>query len=661
MLTALRKATRTWVAGIFVGLLVLSFAIFGINDIFQGAAPQGAARVDGKLISSAEYKAEFDRVLERARREAGRSVSAEEAAAQGVDSAVLNRMIDERALAAMTGSLGIVPAEAAVRREIGNIQAFQDPNTGQFSPQAYQSALESQGYTAQGFEAQVRQDMARQTLFIAATSGIRAPGLYARQTLYAGTERRKVSIIAVPARLVAQPGEPTDAQLQELYDENRARLMRPETRSLVLASAVIADFTAAVQVDEAEVRAVFERAKTQRATPATRTLQVVQLPNSPQAAAQAATIEARIKAGEEPAAVARALGLPAPLVYDAATQVQVPDTAVARAAFAARPGAVQIVNSQLGVRVIRVTAATDEVLPTFESLAPEIRTELRNRGAQRAMIEAAEAFDTAVGEGVAFEQAATRAGLRLVRIPAITAQATGPDSQPVPEFVEPQARELLAAAFELQQGESTDLMPMGEEIFAAAYVAGVVPPSPVPFADVRADLREEWRRRQISASLKTRADAIAAEARSSSLEAAASSAGLQVESPEQPLQRGQGSPQLSQAVFAAKKGDIVVGLTANGVEYAVIRIDAIERDDEAAQPQRLQQAEQSVRQSIQQDIVATIEVVARERADVTINRSIARTAIGLSTDDGTEAGQGAGAAAPATGTGTSPAAPTGQR
>lgn len=651
MLTALRKATRTWVAGIFVGLLVLSFAIFGINDIFQGATPQGAARVDGQLISSAEYKAEFDRVLERARREAGRSVTAEEAAAQGVDSAVLNRMIDERALAALTGSLGIVPAEAAVRREIGNIEAFQDPNTGQFSPQAYDSALRSQGYSAQGFETQVRQDMARQTLFIASTSGIRAPGLYARQTLYAGTERRQVSIIAVPARLVAQPGEPTDAQLQQLYDENRARLMRPETRSLVLASAIIADFTANVRVDEAEVRAVFERAKTQRATPATRTLQVLQVRD----AAQAAAVEARIKAGEEPAAVATALGLPAPLSYDAATEAQVPDTAVARAAFAARPGAVQTVTSPLGMRVIRVSAATEQVLPSFESLAPEIRTELRNRGAQRAMIEAAETFDAAIAEGVAFEQAATRAGLRLVRIPAITAQGTGPDSQPVPEFADQQSRELLLSAFQLQQGEATDLLPMGEDTFAAAYVAGVVAPSPVPFAEVRPDLREEWRRRQISASLETRANAIAAEARTSSLEAAARSAGLQVERPDQPLQRGQGSPQLSQAVFAAKKGEIVVGLTANGVEYAVIRIENIERDDETAQPQRLQQAEQSVRQSIQQDIVATIEVVARERAEVTINRTVARTAIGLVTDEETAESAAAAATAPAGAGGTAPA------
>lgn len=657
MLTALRKATRTWVAGIFVGLLVLSFAIFGINDIFQGATPPGAARVDGKLISSAEYKAEFDRVLDRARREAGRSVSVEEAVAQGVDSAVLNRMIDERALAAFTGSLGIVPAEAAVRREIGNIEAFQDPNTGQFSPQAYASALSSQNYTAQSFEAQVRQDMARQTLFIASTSGIRAPGLYARQTLYAGTERRAVSIIAVPARLVAQPGEPTEAQLQQLYNENRARLMRPETRSLVLASAITADFAGKVQIDEAEVRAVFERAKTVRATPATRTLQVLQVRD----AAQAATVEARIRAGEEPAAVATALSLAAPLVYDAATEAQVPDTAVARAAFAARPGAVQTVTSPLGVRVIRVTGATEQVLPTFEALAPEIRTELRNREAQRLMIEAAEAFDTAIAEGVTFQEAAGRAGLRLVRIPAITAQGTGPDSQPVAEFADQQSRELLASAFELPQGEATDLLPMSAETYAAALVETIVPASPVPFAQVRGDLREEWRRRQISTALEARANAIATEARSSSLEAAARTAGLQVERPDQPLQRGQGSPQLSQAVFSAKKGEIVVGLTANGVEYAVIRIESIERDDEAAQPQRLQQAEQSVRQSIQQDIVATLETVARERADVTINRATARTAIGLTPDAETadaDAPAPSGGA-PAGGAGTT--APAGQR
>jgi peptidyl-prolyl cis-trans isomerase D len=627
MLRALRKATRTWVAGILVGLLVLSFAIFGINDVFNGPAPTGVARVAGENIPPDDFKAEFDRVLERAKQETGRDVTSAEAREQGIDNAVLERMVGERSLAALTRSLGIMPSETALRREIQQIQAFQDPATGQFSAEGYQQVLSQNRLTPTRFEAQLRTDMARGMLFTAATSGIRAPGLYARQTLAAATERRAVSIIAVPARLAGQVGTPTEALLQALYQENIQRLTRPETRALTLAVASMADFTAKATVDEAQVRLLYDRNKAQRATPATRTFVRLGVRD----AAQAEVVATRLRAGEDPAAVARALSLQAPTNFDGSTQQQVPDTAVAEAAFAAQPGAVVTATSPLGVSVLKVTGATAAREPAFEELAPQIRTELRARSAGQALTAATEAFEAAVAEGTPMAQAATAAGLRLTRVAAVTAEGIGPTGQPVPELAE--ARELLANAFELSQGDATDLIQVGEDTYVAATVDAITASAPVPIAEVRPQLAEEWRRRTISSTLEARANAIAADARATSLEAAATKAGLSVDRPNVPLQRGQGSQELSQAVFGAAKGAIVVGPTDNRVEYVVVRVESIERDDEAAVPQRLAQAEQGVRRSLQEDIVAALETVARERADVRLNQAAARRALGDTAED----------------------------
>ena len=38
MLTALRAFAKTWVAAVLIGLLVVSFAVFGIRDVFRGRA-----------------------------------------------------------------------------------------------------------------------------------------------------------------------------------------------------------------------------------------------------------------------------------------------------------------------------------------------------------------------------------------------------------------------------------------------------------------------------------------------------------------------------------------------------------------------------------------------------------------------------------------------
>ena len=71
MLSFVRKAARSWVAAVLIGLLVVSFTIWGINDVFKGNSKDNVALVAGKAITSAEFRAEFDKILKRASKDAG--------------------------------------------------------------------------------------------------------------------------------------------------------------------------------------------------------------------------------------------------------------------------------------------------------------------------------------------------------------------------------------------------------------------------------------------------------------------------------------------------------------------------------------------------------------------------------------------------------------
>ena len=329
MLTAFRKFARSWVSGIIIGLLVISFGIWGVNDIFTGGSPDAVAKVAGKSITQDEYRKEFDRLLKRAKADAKRDISTEEARAQGLDSAVLEQMVASRAFAAMTDGLGIKAANAVVQAEIAKIPAFQDQITRRFSQDAYQMALRDNGFTPVEFESSVRSDLTRQRLTLAVSSGFRAPRVFASQTLAYGTERRMVTIIPVPAGFVGGPRQPNDAQLKALYDESRTQLMRPETRTLTMAVASLADFETKVKVDEAQAQEIFGRNKERLSSPAKRGL--VQLVASDRAKADQAA--ARLRAGEDPAAIAKSLGLSSPVVLSNVTIGGIPDQNVAKAAF----------------------------------------------------------------------------------------------------------------------------------------------------------------------------------------------------------------------------------------------------------------------------------------------------------------------------------------
>jgi peptidyl-prolyl cis-trans isomerase D len=624
MLTLFRKFARSWVSAIIIGLLIISFGVWGISDVFTGGGSDGVAKVAGKSISQQEYRAEFDRLLKRAKSEAKRDVTTEEARKEGLDNAVLERMVGDRAFTALTNGLGLTVGKTVVQAEIAKIPGFQDPTTQRFSQDTYMRALNENGYTPQVFEASVRGDLSRQALTLAASSGFRAPRVFASQTLAFGTERRVVTVVPVPANLAGAPRQPTEAQVSTFYQENKVALTRPETRGLTLAIASLADFKAKAVVDDAQARQVFASNKARLSTPAKRSIVQISAPDK----AKADQAAARLRAGEAPAAIATALGLGAPIVLSDVAQAGIPDENVGKAAFAAANGAVEVVAAKLQpFAAFKVTAAIAAKDAVFEDSATEIRDQLRGAAAGELMTDATEAFDKAISDGGTLEAAAAKAGFRVVKVPEMLADgrdtATG---QPVAELAASPG--VLRDAFTGAKGDTSELASLPGDIYMAVRIDTITPAAAPPIATIRAELVNEWLRRDVGTRLKVRADEIFAEAKRTTLEAAAAKFSLPVMRQAAPLQRGQGGQGLSTAVFGAKKGELIVAQTANGVEYAIVRIEEILRDDDAVVPERMTQAETAVRASVQRDLIASLERVARERSKTQLFPDMMRRALG---------------------------------
>jgi peptidyl-prolyl cis-trans isomerase D len=644
MLTLFRKFARSWVSAIIIGLLVIAFAAFGLTDTFRGVAADSVAKVGKQGISQREYRAEFDRLLKRAKTESKRDVTIEEAAKEGLDSAVIERMVGDRAFAALTNSLGLFVGKAVVQSEIAKIPGFQDPRTQRFSSEIYAQALNENNYTPQAFEASVRGDLSRQALTLAASSGFRAPRVFSSQTLAFGTERREVTVVPVSAALAGPPRQPTDAQLAALYEENKQALTRPETRALTLAVASLADYQAKAVVDEAQVNQIFERNKARASTPAKRSVVQISAPDK----AKADQAAARLRAGEAPAAIATALGLGAPITLTDVAQTGIPDENVAKAAFAAANGAVDVVAAKLQpFAAFKVTSVTAAKEATLAEIGPEIRTQLRTAAAGEAMTTATEAYDAAIADGSTLEVAAQKAGFKIIKIAGIVADGRSvTDGQPVAELAEAPA--ILRDIFTGAKGDVSDLASLPGDRYISVRIDTITPAAAPPIAQIRPQLVGEWLRRDVGTRLKVRADEILAEAKRTSLEAAAAKFNLPVLRQAAPLQRGQGGQELSTAVFSAKKGDIIAAQTANGVEYAIVRIENILRDDDARVPERMTQAETAVRASVQRDLIASLERVARDRAKTQIFPNMMRAALGLTGDASAPAGKAPPASPPKT-------------
>jgi peptidyl-prolyl cis-trans isomerase D len=122
-----------------------------------------------------------------------------------------------------------------------------------------------------------------------------------------GLESRDVGYFTVDPRSVTAPALPTDAQLTALMQENAAALTRPEFRVLTVVHFSPAMVSANLPIDPAELQKRFEFRKDTLSRPETRSL--VQIPVKDAASAQG--VAARLAKGEEPAAIAKSLGVDA--------------------------------------------------------------------------------------------------------------------------------------------------------------------------------------------------------------------------------------------------------------------------------------------------------------------------------------------------------------
>src|SRR5215510_2243144 len=116
MLRGLRKASSNWLGKVVmaavVGFLVISFAIWGIGDIFRGFGRSTVAKVGGTEISVEQFRLFYNERLQQIARQVGRPVTMDQARAMGLDRMVLGQMISEMLLDERARKLGLNVSDA---------------------------------------------------------------------------------------------------------------------------------------------------------------------------------------------------------------------------------------------------------------------------------------------------------------------------------------------------------------------------------------------------------------------------------------------------------------------------------------------------------------------------------------------------------------------
>ncbi len=178
MLESIRNASQGVVGKaimtIVMGLIIVSFVIWGVGDMLRGFSPSTVASVGGAKISAQDYNVAYDRAIQQYQRRFKRPFTNEEARQIGLDRSVLQQLLSEAAVDDEARKLGLGISDEALREVITSNPNFHD-KSGAFDPNRFAGALRDMDMNERGFVSELRKQVVRQFIVGALATGITAP------------------------------------------------------------------------------------------------------------------------------------------------------------------------------------------------------------------------------------------------------------------------------------------------------------------------------------------------------------------------------------------------------------------------------------------------------------------------------------------------------
>lgn len=626
MLQQMRKFAKSKVAAVLMGLLALSFGVWGIADIFTGSADTTVATVGRTKISRVTFQNEYQNQQRVTSARMGVQLTPEQAQAMGLGQTTLQQLIERTALSNEAQRLGLTASDKQVVEQIQAMPNFAGP-TGSFDHQTFLRAISEAGYTEQSFIDAIRSDTANSQLLDAARNGVQFPPGYGRALFAFLSEVRAVHYVEVPASAAGALPTPTDAQLEAYTKAHEDRFSTPEYRQITYAIIEPSDVMNQVSVTDAQLKQEYDLRKDEYQIPASRDVEQITFPdlNSAQAA------DDKIKAGASFEDVAAARGLK-PSDIDLGT-IHEADLGTDRgpAAFALPLNGVSApVKGTFGYVLMKVTKITPGSSKSFDQVKDALRKEVMEKLAESKIGDISNRFEDAMAGGDTLAEAGNKVGMRVVHVAAVDKSGLGPDGSKAPVPAKP---EFLSEVFKANVGVAGDPVQMADGGVFALLVEGDTPPKLKPLDQVRAVATADWQADAQQKALLAKAKALAAQANSEQSLAGIAKALNTTVQESGPLHRGKAddvfASDLLSAIFDAPPGTAVFGKTAKGGGYIVARVTGVLHPPamSASDPQYKGLLAQIASQ-VSQDIPESLAMAARARQGVTVNQKMVDDVIG---------------------------------
>ncbi|HWK47304.1 MAG TPA: peptidyl-prolyl cis-trans isomerase [Stellaceae bacterium] len=619
----MRSKAGSFVVKILFVLLILSFGVWGIGDLFRSNNQDTTvATVGGVPIRADAVQNQLESEMARLRPMFGGSLDRATAKQLGLVNRVIDDLATRSTMDQESKRLDLEIGDQTIRDEIVGNPVFRGAD-GKFDRDTFNRLMAANNLTEAKYIALLRDDLPRGYLADLAQSNAQVPKVLVDALFRARNEKRVADWVLIRNDQMTDIAAPDDAAVKAYYDQHPERFSAPEYRGFTLVSVLPSDLDAGLAISDDKLKDEYQQRLDEFTKPERRHVEQMILPDE----AAAKTAKAALDGGQDFAKVAADVAKQDEKTIDLGdvTKQELPPD-VAEPAFTLDAGKVsEPVHTGFGWNLIKVTAVTPGGVDTFEAVKDQLLKDAKHEAAAEAISKLSNKLEDALAGGTDLASLAKQFSLKSFTVAAIDGTGHDPKNAVVPDF--PISSDLvLRTVFETPAGQTSAIQETPDGGLYVTKTDTVAPPAPKPFETVAAVVKTAVVNDLRAAKSAERAKALVAEITPDKpLATVAVAAKLTVTTTAPFIKTAPTSevplpPGAVSKLFAGPVGTIGTATTPDG-EY-IAQLKEIKPADPTGDAVVTADIERQLTQAIGGDLAATYEQALRKRYPVKVNRAV---------------------------------------
>ena len=253
----IRDNSQSLISKIIVGLIVLTFAVFGLESIKGGSSGSGVASVNDTEITNSELARASERVKDRLLTLMGENGDPDLVDEAQVKQEALRELIRRQLMLQDASEQGLFVSDRQIDKNIVDTPAFQA--NGVFDRQTYEALLRNVGYRPHDYKTELGKDLKLQQLLLGISQTAFSTRMEIAQTIRLDQQQRNIAFLTVAARDLVSPENITAADVENWYQAHQDQYLTEESVRIQYLELRRSDFVDQIEISDAELNQQYQQ------------------------------------------------------------------------------------------------------------------------------------------------------------------------------------------------------------------------------------------------------------------------------------------------------------------------------------------------------------------------------------------------------------------